>query len=155
MIKPATVIARVVAAAWLGIIVKLTMMPIPAGADLARRKALIDPSVTVLDTAQLVPFRTVHGSVGIDFVRQILGNAVLVAPLGFLLPFAFRRLENRKPAMVVAALVGSSVEIAQLLVSLAIGVPYRLFDVDDLWLNSLGAAIGGLVGAAVAKRHRG
>lgn len=85
---------------------------------------------------------------------QLLLNVLLFVPLGFFV----RVLGGR--GVVVAALTGLGVsafiEFTQLT-----GVwglypcAYRVFDVDDLLTNTLGAVIGALIAFAVPVRHRG
>ncbi|QIG45070.1 VanZ family protein [Nocardioides anomalus] len=84
---------------------------------------------------------------------QIVLNVLLFVPLGFFIRVIAHR------GVVVATLVGFTVS---LLVELTqrTGVwhlyscAYRLFDVDDLIVNTLGAALGSLVSALVVRRRR-
>ncbi|MCW3492882.1 VanZ family protein [Microbacterium sp. SSM24] len=85
---------------------------------------------------------------------QLLLNVLLFVPLGFFV----RVLGGR--GVVVATLTGLGVsgfvEFTQLT-----GVwglypcAYRVFDVDDLLTNTIGAVVGSLLGLAVPRRHRG
>lgn len=87
-------------------------------------------------------------------VLQIVLNVLLFIPLGFFL----RVLGGR--GVVVAGLVGLGVsgfiEVTQLT-----GVwglypcAYRVFDVDDLLTNTLGAVVGSLMALVVPRRHWG
>ncbi len=42
----------------------------------------------------------------------------------------------------MAVMVSLGIEILQLAISTVVGFPYRVFDVDDLILNTAGAALG-------------
>ena len=69
-------------------------------------------------------------------IRNLLGNLVLLAPLGIFLPLLFRK--SRKFTVVVATgfLVTLSIEVFQLLLR------FRVFDIDDLIINTIGAVLG-------------
>ncbi|NLF05627.1 MAG: VanZ family protein, partial [Actinomycetales bacterium] len=87
-------------------------------------------------------------------VLQVGLNVLLFVPLGFFLRFLGGR------GVVAAVLVGFAlsgfVEVTQLT-----GVwglypcAYRVFDVDDLVLNTAGALIGSILAFVVPRRHRG
>ena len=87
-------------------------------------------------------------------VLQLLLNVLLFVPLGFFL----RVLGGR--GMITALVAGSAlsgfVELTQLT-----GVwglypcAYRVFDVDDLLTNTVGAVLGSLLALAVPRRYRG
>jgi glycopeptide antibiotics resistance protein len=67
---------------------------------------------------------------------QVLGNFVMLLPLGIYLPLLYRRLSNFFVVVFIACLVSATIEILQLVTS------YRSADVDDILLNTLGAALG-------------
>jgi hypothetical protein len=87
-------------------------------------------------------------------VAQLLLNVLLFVPLGFFI----RVLSDRGvvTALVVGFAVSACVEVTQLT-----GVwglypcAYRVFDVDDLLTNTLGAVLGSLLALAVPRRLRG
>ena len=85
---------------------------------------------------------------------QVALNVLLFVPLGFYLRVILRR------GVVTAALVGFAVSLLIETTQLT-GVwhlydcPYRLFDVDDLVVNTLGAIGGSLLSAAFVRRRRG
>lgn len=73
---------------------------------------------------------------------QLGGNILLLLPLGFLLPLLFDRFE-RPGAVVVAGLsVSLGIELVQVLTSSVLGFTYKVFDVDDLILNTIGVVVG-------------
>ncbi|MEN8239537.1 MAG: VanZ family protein [Actinomycetota bacterium] len=116
----------------------------------------------------LVPFATISDLLSLiadspfqAYMRQLYGNLILLAPLGFLLPVLhprFRRLRDTTVAVLAASL---AIELSQLAISLAIRFPYRAFDVDDLILNTIGGVLGwavwritlGLLAKRLAKAH--
>lgn len=69
-------------------------------------------------------------------IRNLLGNLILLVPLGIFLPLLFRK--SRKFTIVVATgfLVTLSIEVFQLLLR------FRVFDIDDLIINTIGVMLG-------------
>ena len=87
-----------------------------------------------------IPFKTImpylFGSAGwLIGGLNILGNILLLVPVGFLLPFIFKKV-NWKQILVVAVLSGMIIEGMQ--VVLHVGI----FDIDDVILNGLGVLLG-------------
>jgi glycopeptide antibiotics resistance protein len=72
---------------------------------------------------------------------NLVGNVVMFAPVGFLLPLATRM--SLRGAVAVCASLSVSVELLQLMLG-------RSLDVDDVLLNTLGGALGAAAGVAVA-----
>ena len=85
-------------------------------------------------TINLIPFQ--------DFSRSnIMGmvlNAVMFAPLGFLLPAYFERYRHWGRTLAAGFLTSLTVEIIQLFT-------FRATDVDDLIMNTLGTVVGFLI----------
>ena len=72
---------------------------------------------------------------------QAAFNALLLLPLGFYLNYYFKR--SFKETLVIGFLSSLFFELTQLSGLYGIyNAPYRLFDIDDLFLNTLGALIG-------------
>ncbi len=101
----------------------------------------LDPLFELRGEINLIPFRIFLHSweewqVGNTayFVISLLGNIIIFVPLG-----AFASYLSKAPSLKKAALWG-------LLVSVVIEISQlpqeRYSDIDDLWLNALGAAIG-------------
>ena len=85
---------------------------------------------------------------------QLLLNVLLFVPLGFFL----RVLGGRGvvTALVAGFALSAFVEATQLTGVWGIyPCAYRVFDVDDLLTNTLGALLGSLLGLAVPRRYRG
>ena len=128
-----TIVARcglVVAVAW---ILALTIFPIPIEARTWR-------SHRQFSNMSFIPFRTIGGQLAHGFeryeARQLFGNIALFAPVGFLLPFALRSLRRVWPTLLVASGLSVLVETSQAL------LPGHSSDVDDVILNTAGAALG-------------
>jgi glycopeptide antibiotics resistance protein len=98
----------------------------------------------VAASINLVPFATVFGLIP-EFpgqvVRQLAGNAVLFAPLGFLSPVIFAHLRMPLALAFAALAVSLGIEVVQLALRL-MSLSQRSFDVDDVILNVIGALIG-------------
>ncbi len=96
--------------------------------------------------ANIVPLATISDGVGLGFgwqpARYLLANVLAFAPIGVFV--GLFRPEDRgwRMAIAVGFAVSLGIEGAQLMLSLLIGWTYRVFDVDDLLLNSVGVALG-------------
>jgi glycopeptide antibiotics resistance protein len=73
-------------------------------------------------------------------LENIIGNIVLFIPLGILLPFASKRFHSLKRILVFAFCISLSIEVIQFF-SRFLG-NFRVVDIDDILLNTLGAFIG-------------
>lgn len=78
----------------------------------------------------------------LTFLIQVGGNLLLLVPLG-IVSGVMRR------GWIWVVWVSILIELSQLLLSLQLGFVYRTFDVDDLWMNSLGGFLGYLVSRKV------
>ena len=90
--------------------------------------------------ANLIPFKTILpyllGEKGFLIgAVNLLGNIVLLVPIGFLVPFVFRNITWKK-SLAIAVAAGFIIEGMQ--VPLHAGI----FDIDDVILNALGVMIG-------------
>ena len=70
---------------------------------------------------------------------QVMGNFVMLLPLGIYVPLLFPRLSGFLKVFVVCLLVSVSIELMQLITS------YRSTDIDDVILNTSGSVIGYLI----------
>jgi len=98
--------------------------------------------------ANLVPFKTILpyllGEMGLLIgAINLLGNIVLLMPIGFLVPFVFRNMTWKK-TLVVAVAAGFFIEGMQVVLHLGI------FDIDDVILNAIGVLLGYWVFAILA-----
>ncbi len=75
-------------------------------------------------------------------IRNIGGNLILLTPLGFLLPVLWERFRRFKNCIIFGVLTSVTIEILQLLENQS-GIGYgRITDIDDVILNTAGAAAG-------------
>ena len=94
----------------------------------------------------IVPFETIRGALrfGLDWQpgRVLVGNVLAFVPFGVFLPLIWPRWRSL-PAVVVAGLaISLALETVQLGLSMLVGAPYRVADVDDIIINVLGVALG-------------
>jgi glycopeptide antibiotics resistance protein len=113
--------------AWLAGGLLLTLSPVyPAPGEVVERN--------------FIPFRTIGiylANLDSGFwLRNLVGNLILLLPLGLVGPIVFPWLNRWLHVLLAAVAISLAIEIAQL------WVPDRSADVDDLMLNVLGAMIG-------------
>ena len=99
-----------------------------------------------------VPFKTilpyVLGHKGLIIAGiNLVGNIILLVPIGFLAPFLYRNMTWKK-SLLLAAATGLAIEVMQ--VVLRVGI----FDIDDVILNAFGFMIGYWVFVILAKMAR-
>lgn len=75
-------------------------------------------------------------------LRQVGGNIVLFIPMGFFAPLLWKGLRKYRKAIVFGFCSSLFIEGAQGFVSLILGFNYKVMDVDDLLLNTLGFIFG-------------
>src|SRR6188508_2295129 len=92
------------------------------------------------DRVNLEPFKTID--IYQTWGKQILGNFVMLLPLGIYLPLIYKRLRkgyNFFAVLLICFLVSVGIELVQLATS------YRSADIDDVILNTLGGSAGFLI----------
>jgi len=82
----------------------------------------------------LIPFTIFNKYSIVD--RQIIGNLIMLAPLGIYLPILYSKVSDYSKVILIGILTSLSIEIIQLLTS------FRSADIDDIILNSIGIVIG-------------
>lgn len=129
-----------------------TLLPMPAAGTYVCKTSNLDPLGSIRALWARGPAGGLTGLLSDPVFLQLALNVLLFVPLGFFLRLILRR------GVVVAAGVGLAVslliETTQLTgVWTLYDCPYRLFDVDDLTVNTAGAAIGSLVSAIFVSRR--
>src|SRR6187399_1750300 len=92
------------------------------------------------DRVNLEPFKTID--IYQTWGKQILGNFVMLLPLGIYLPLIYKSLRkayNFFVILLISFLVSVGIELLQLATS------YRSTDIDDVMLNTLGGGAGFLI----------
>jgi glycopeptide antibiotics resistance protein len=114
-------------ALWLGFGLVLTLAPVV-------------PPPGLIVVPNLVPLHTIAIYIAnLDspfWISQLIGNLVLLLPVGLLGPVAFPALNGWLRVLAVALVFSMAIEVAQL------WIPNRMPDVDDVLLNVAGAMLG-------------
>ena len=95
----------------------------------------------------LIPFWDITNGVGAYLVNSVL-NILLFVPLGFILPLLWKEFRSRRSMCFTGFLLSLGIELAQLL-------NYRVSDVDDLIMNTLGAFLGYALLMRLSRRKKG
>lgn len=70
------------------------------------------------------------------FSKQIIGNFIMLLPLGIFLPLLYKKISKFWVVFMTNLLISTLIELLQLITS------FRSADVDDIFLNTLGACVG-------------
>jgi glycopeptide antibiotics resistance protein len=84
-------------------------------------------------------------------LENIIGNLILLFPLGTFLPCIFRSVRSFKRVLAICVFASFSIELIQFFLR-QIGT-FRTVDIDDLILNSIGGMLGWLIYAKIIRRH--
>jgi glycopeptide antibiotics resistance protein len=82
------------------------------------------------------------------FFKNVIGNILLFLPLGFLLPLIHRKMRNFFYMTLIGILLSTFIELIQFTVA------KRIFDVDDIFLNTVGAILGFILFHLIALLYR-
>ncbi|MGO5029892.1 VanZ family protein [Candidatus Agathobaculum pullicola] len=96
---------------------------------------LPEPRLELLPFADIIRVLTDKTSPGLGAFMNIVGNLALLAPLGILLPLFWRYFDRARHTILFAAGLSLSIELIQI-------VAGGVTSVDDMVLNTVGAAIG-------------
>jgi glycopeptide antibiotics resistance protein len=130
-----------------------TLLPIPAGDSYHCAGRQTEPFATI----RSIGFRDSDGMVGLvrdPAFLQVALNVLLFVPLGFYVRKVLGR--GVVAATVLGAAISLLIELTQTTgVWHLFDCAYRLFDVDDLIVNTAGATAGSLLALLVVRRRRG
>ena len=134
-----------IALAHVALVVSVAIFPIPIDNDMTRLSRLTGWTGNAAKFVELTPFETIghalQSGVGSYELSQALQNLFVLAPFALYGPLLWPRLWSGAVFLPIALVVGCSIEAAQLVVSLALGFPYRSIDIDDAILNTLGIVL--------------
>lgn len=140
-IKKGTVwryIAGAIFTAYLFCVASVTILPIYFNSTM--REVFSESGWRITDCIVLIPF---HDGIS----KDDLLNVLMTIPFGFLLPFVKKRV-TWKTALIAGAVLGTTIELLQLLLAAIQGFSYRYVDVADVICNTVGTMIGWLIAAA-------
>jgi glycopeptide antibiotics resistance protein len=127
--------ARATWLTWTAFIVALALLPLGA---VYRGQPLVWVSTVPFDSIG----QALHRGLGWASFVSLAGNVAAFVPIGLLAPIGWDRWRLWMATVALGVCVSFGIELSQLAISVAIGVPYRHADVDDVILNGLGTAIG-------------
>ncbi|MEU0522011.1 VanZ family protein [Streptosporangium sp. NPDC006007] len=122
------------------LLLNVTLFPLPVQSALLRDLRLSDsPDNNLIPVKGLISMAERESWAVL--IRQIIGNILLLLPLGYLVPVIWNVKGVHRLAFIAFG-VSLLVEMAQLVISQAIGYTYKIFDVDDIILNTFGGIMG-------------
>ena len=115
-----------------------TLFPITINPEMAA--ALREEGVTYFNRANLIPFWFGPYATAESISLAMGQNTLLTLPFGFGINFIART--QKWHFIWLPVLAGLSIEGLQLVISMLLGYPYRVLDVNDLIANAAGALLG-------------
>jgi len=103
----------------------------------------IIPFVDIVKDFQHNPFFSIGFRLRL-LIRNLIGNILLLLPLGLFLPILWSKFRDFKKTVFIGIVVSVAIELTQLIFSY-LGLGYRSTDIDDLILNTLGIVIGYII----------
>jgi glycopeptide antibiotics resistance protein len=123
------------------VVLALTLFPFPtSGRYIAETRA--NGFGPLMSTVPLQTIRKAVANGSSTAALQVIGNALMLAPLAILLPMLRPGLARWRRIIPICFAVSCAIELVQLGVSLAMGIHYKSFDVDDILLNTVGGVVG-------------
>jgi glycopeptide antibiotics resistance protein len=97
----------------------------------------LPPSIDAPRTLNLMPFEELRHAVGNFGISQLVGNALMFVPLGFLTPLRWPRIDSPIGIFVAAAASSIAIEVLQFVLPTG-----RQSSVTDVVMNTTGALAG-------------
>ncbi|NVP17652.1 VanZ family protein [Candidatus Gracilibacteria bacterium] len=119
----------------------VTLFPIPIA-------GLKEISTYITDTNNFIPFNSILDILlnkNLPLIiksKQVIGNIIIFIPLGFLIPFIWKNKSNFKKTLSIGIFGTLFIETTQFIISIILGFNYKVTDIDDIILNTLGFIIG-------------
>lgn len=140
------IVLRLAFLSWVAAIVALAFFPLPVPPYQVPEGATGDYRGWPYPWVSPIPFETIRSSLEQSLSypagTYLIGNIAAFVPLGALAPMLSPRWRSWGRALLLGLLASGLIELAQLVASLAMGYPWRVADVDDLLLNTLGTLLG-------------
>ena len=139
------VVVRVALAVYLAVLAGLVFFPLPLpSSHLSDLYAQLDP--WPVGWVNLMPFDTILPALqlGPDWPQFwiLLGNVAAFVPPGVFIGFGWPERRSWRRAFTICLAATVSIELVQLGVSLLLGYPYRVADIDDVIVNVFGGLLG-------------
>ena len=130
-------------------VIIVTFFPLVIGGYIGKPSMNIVPVFNTIKDIYEVPIEMESYMVRF-WIKNILGNILLLLPLGIFIPMFFKRLRSFKSTVITCALVSLSIEVVQY-ISMYFG-NFRSCDIDDIILNTLGGMIGFIIYKVIDKK---
>jgi glycopeptide antibiotics resistance protein len=120
-------------------LVSVTFFPFDISFTEEARKSLLGTQAH----PNFVPFRSIIDSIDnrTSWVQNG-GNLLLLLPFGFYLPLLKRKVLSFKTVVLSGGLFSLTIEILQGCMNYLVGYNYRIVDIDDIILNTIGCLVG-------------
>ncbi len=137
------------------VVMDITLFPIPF-----QEPAIIHPlPFNFLEDNNFIPFNFIKESITrltpdprapyIPFydsfkvvLHQVGGNILLGVPFGFLAPLVWKKRNTFWKVLLAGLAFSVAIETSQFLISFILKYTYRIADIDDVILNTMGVALG-------------
>lgn len=140
-IAPRTAALQTIGLVHFAAVVAVAFFPLPYQAELIQsRHAPQEVHVSLAPLWSLI--NSVATGSTPSVVRQSIGNFLMLMPLGVYLPLLLPRARRMAIVVLIGFAISVAIELAQLAISILLGYPYKITDVDDVILNSAGVAVG-------------
>lgn len=131
-------------------VIAITLLPLPLPSKLVGSApyvagAQISPGNQINNSLDIIFNPNAIASARITNIIQVVGNLLLLVPLCLALMMIF--FSGKKAYIAVLICIGASVmiEIMQHLINIFVNTQWRIADIDDIILNSLGVIIVGII----------
>lgn len=115
-----------------------TMLPLPLS-DMSKEIYLRMNKEMI----NFIPFKELFSNLNISVIKQYILNIILFFPFGFLLPIITKNKILNAKIVLLSFISSLFIELTQLSISLFwIGAGFRVCDINDLILNTLGGILG-------------
>jgi len=119
-------------------VIQVALLPLDVSPEYVR---MMRQSASWQQNVNLIPFYFgPYPQTLADVLPTMAQNVLLTLPFGFGLSFVVR--VRLRVFLALAPASGLVIELAQLAISLLLGYPYRVVDINDVLMNGLGVLVG-------------
>lgn len=127
---------------YLLLVIGVTIFPLPWQTNLLNHLRQRSPGlrtniIPLKSIISMLQNNTVH-----DMVKQLVGNIILTIPFGFIYTLTFNKRKTLVNTIIPGIIFSILIELLQLLIGQVIGYSYRVVDIDDVLLNTIGITMG-------------
>lgn len=122
---------------YITLVIAITLFPLPISREFIQLMRLDN-----ISTNNLIPFKSIYNLIKLNTVNVILKNILLLVPLGFIIPLMQKKFTNIKSIFISSLIFSLIIESMQFIISIILGYNYKVVDIDDIILNTIGGIIG-------------